>query len=132
MVDLEALFNQVVFCHNIHSSFILSITLGNSSWHVTSNSSTISNKSGVSNIPFIHTANGFTMSITYSKYIIIPPMPLHDTFPFPNLSYNLLFVGQGSRLAPCNWERKKLRRKNGKKFKSFDPRIEIKNKYFNF
>ena len=59
-------------------------------------------------------------------------MSLHDTFLFPNLSHNLLFVGQGSRTAPCNCERKKLRRKNGKKVKSFDPRIEIKNKYFNF
>ena len=132
MADLEALFNQVVFRHNIHSSFTLSITLGNSSWHVTSNSSTISHKSVVSNIPFIHTANGFTMSITHSKYIIIRQMSLHDTFLFPNLSHNLLLVGQGSRSAPCNCERKKLRKKNGKKVKSFDPRIEIKNKYFNF
>ena len=85
MVDLEALFNQVVFRHNIHSSFTLSITLDNFSWHVTSNSFTISHKSVVSNIPFIHAANGFTMSITHSKYIIIPQMSLHDTYHYPLL-----------------------------------------------
>ena len=59
-------------------------------------------------------------------------MSLHETFLFPNLSHNLPLLVNNPDQHHLIVKGKKLRRKNGKKVKSFDPRIETKNKYLNF
>ena len=99
MSDLETLLKQVI---SSNSSLAMSATPGNSSWffdsaccnHMTTNINSLSSITLASSLPLIHTANGNKMHITHTGNISTTNLTLPDTYCIPNLTLNLISVGQ--------------------------------------
>jgi hypothetical protein len=54
----------------------------------------LSSKTPVSSLPPIHTANGTQMTITHTGHVTTPILSLPETYHIPNLTLNLISVGQ--------------------------------------
>ena len=83
-------------------STAMSATPGNSLWffdsaccnHMTTDIDLLSDKTNVTSLPPIHTANGTTMSITHTGHVTTSKLSLPDTYHIPNLTLNLISVTQ--------------------------------------
>ena len=99
MSDLEAMVKQVI---SSNSSIAMSTTPGNSPWffysvccnHMTTDINILSSKTPISSLPPIRTVNGTKMTITHTSYITTPNLSLPETYHIPNLTFNLISVGQ--------------------------------------
>ncbi|XP_010265970.1 PREDICTED: uncharacterized protein LOC104603606 [Nelumbo nucifera] len=101
--DLQALLHQLQPASGMPSNSVLSITLGTtSSWyfdsaccnHMTSNSSLFTSKSLPSVAPIVHTDDSSTLTVKSIGTISTPHLSLPNTFLVPQLSLNLISVGQ--------------------------------------
>jgi hypothetical protein len=54
----------------------------------------LSSKTPVSSLPPIHTANGTKMTITHTGHVTTPNLSLPEMYHIPNLTLNLISVGQ--------------------------------------
>jgi len=99
MSDLEAMVKQVI---SSNSSTAMSATPGNSPWffdsacynHMTTDINLLSSKTPVFSLPPIYTANGTKMTITHTSHITTPNLSLPEMYHIPNLTLNLISVGQ--------------------------------------
>ncbi|KAB5514459.1 hypothetical protein DKX38_028365 [Salix brachista] len=99
MSDLEEMVKQVI---SSKPSTAMSATPGNSPWffdsaccnHMTPDIDLLSDKTNATSLPLIHTANGTTMPITHTGHVTTSKLSLHDTYHIPNLTLNLISVGQ--------------------------------------
>jgi len=99
MVDLEALFKQVIASN---TSIAMFATSGTSSWffesaccnQMTTIIKSLSFDTPISSLPSIHTANGTQMHITHTGHVSTFNLSLLDTYYIPHLTPNLIFVGQ--------------------------------------
>ncbi|GAV61848.1 hypothetical protein CFOL_v3_05374 [Cephalotus follicularis] len=97
-IDLETLLNQVM---SRTGSSAMSATSGNT-WlidsaccnHITSDPQLFTSKPVVHHGPTIHTANGSSMHVTYTGIVKTQSFSIPDTYLVPQLSLNLLYVGQ--------------------------------------
>ncbi|KAA8517060.1 hypothetical protein F0562_017122 [Nyssa sinensis] len=96
--DVTALIHQVLS----QSSTALSVTPGKSQWfidsaccnHMTSDSTIFSHKTALSPNPAIYIANGSHMPVSHVGSISTSNLSVSDTYLVPQLSLNLLSVGQ--------------------------------------
>ena len=94
--DLQSLLNQL-----ISSSSALAVSSGNR-WlldsaccnHMTSDSSLMSTSSPTKSLPPIYAADGNCMNISHTGTIDTPSVHLPHTYCVPNLTFNLVSVGQ--------------------------------------
>ncbi|PNY14773.1 glutamate receptor-like protein [Trifolium pratense] len=99
MSDIEALIKQVM---SSNTSIVMSATHGNSRWffdsaccnHTTTDIKSLPSVTLVSSLPPIHTAIGNTMNITHTGHVSTSNLTLPDTYYLPNLTLNLISVGQ--------------------------------------
>jgi len=99
MSDIEALIKQVI---SSNTSTAMSTTHGNSRWffyfaccnHMTTDIKSLPSATFVSSLPPIHTASGNTMNITHIGHVSTSNLTLPDTYYIPNLTLNLISVGQ--------------------------------------
>ncbi|KAL0546824.1 hypothetical protein IC582_016742 [Cucumis melo] len=95
--DLQSLLNQLISS----SSSALAVSSGNR-WlldsaycnHMTSNYSLMNTPSPVKSLPPIYAADGNCMNITHIGTVNTPSMNLPHTYCVPNLTFNLVSVGQ--------------------------------------
>jgi hypothetical protein len=96
--DIEALIHQVLS----RSSTALSVTSGKNSWfidsaccnHLTSDPTLFSQKSAISPNLTIYTADGSRLPVSHIGFISSPNLSVDNTYLVPQLSLNLLSVGQ--------------------------------------
>jgi hypothetical protein len=96
--DVEALIHQVLS----RSSTALSVTSGKNLWfidsaccnHMTSDPTLFSQKSALSPNPTIYTADGSRLPVSHTGSISSPNLSVDNTYLVPQLSLNLLSVGQ--------------------------------------
>jgi hypothetical protein len=97
MSDLEAMVKQVI---SSNSSTAMSATPGNSPWffdsaccnHMTTDINLLSSKTPISSLPWY--SNGTQMTITHIDHVTTPNLSLPETYHIPNLTLNLISVGQ--------------------------------------
>jgi hypothetical protein len=97
-VDVEALVHQVLS----HISTALSVTSGKHSWymssvccnHMTLDPTLFSQKSTLSPNPLIYTVDGSQLPVSHTNSIFSSNLSVDNTYLVPNLSLNLLSVGQ--------------------------------------
>lgn len=100
--DVEAIVNQVLSRASIHSASTASDMSRNSIWlldsaysnQMTSDSSKFSFKTPTSNIPKVHTTNRSTLQVSHIGSIFTSSLTISDTYLVPELSLNLLSIGQ--------------------------------------
>jgi hypothetical protein len=99
-VEIKALIHQVLSKSTLNTA--MSTTPGNSSWyidsacynHMTPKSSIFSKKSVLPKPTTIYTANGSHLNVSHIGSISTHQLSMSDTYLMPNLSLNLLSVGQ--------------------------------------
>ena len=98
--ELESLLKQVLLKANSPST-AFSVTSGNSWYfdsaccnHMTNDSSIFTMKTQSSSLPNIQTADGSTMKVTHIGTVSTEDLNLPDTYFVPNLSLNLVSIGQ--------------------------------------
>ncbi|KAK2987528.1 hypothetical protein RJ640_030197 [Escallonia rubra] len=100
--EIADILKQVLCNTDNPPSTALSTTSGNSSWffdsgccnHMTSHPTIFSSKSHTTNTPVIHTADGSRMHASHIGHVSTSTLTLPDTYFIPNLTLNLIFVGQ--------------------------------------
>jgi len=101
--DLRSTVRSILQETGTSSSSTLSVTPGtHDSWffdsaccnHMTSHSNLFKSKSYNSQAPIIHTADNSQMIVSHTGNVSTPTLSLPDTFMVPNLSLNLISVGQ--------------------------------------
>jgi hypothetical protein len=98
--EIEALIHQVLSKSTLNTA--MSTTPGNSSWyidyaccnHMTPNSSLFSTKFVLPRPTTIYTANGSHLDVSHIGSVSTHQLSMSDTYLVPNLSLNLLSVGQ--------------------------------------
>ncbi|KAK2973102.1 hypothetical protein RJ640_009754 [Escallonia rubra] len=100
--EIADILKQVLCNTDNPPSTALSTTSGNSSWffdsgccnHMTSHLTIFFSKSHTPNTPVIHTADGSRMHASHIGHVSTSTLTLPDTYFIPNLTLNLISVGQ--------------------------------------
>jgi hypothetical protein len=98
--EIEALIHQVLSKSTLNTA--MSTTPGNSSWyidsiccnHMTPNSSIFSTKFVLPRPTTIYIANGSHLNVSHTGSVSTHQLSMSDTYLMPNLSLNLLSVGE--------------------------------------